>query len=130
MKIEELTTATFHQKIADMDDDPKMWDYLSDRPCIVVFYLPCCSPCDSLMERLEELSVEYDTRFDIYKVNIKNEKRLAANFGVRTVPFLLFCPLTQEPQSAFGVMTKEELKNMIHRVLLRKPEDISKEEES
>lgn len=129
MKIEDLTTATFHEKVANMDADPQIWDYLGDKPCIVIFYTAWCSPCSSLMKRLEELSIVYNDQFYIYKVNVEKEKRLAVNFNVRTVPFLLFCPQTQEPESLLGFKDKSELKNMINRVLLKDPKSYVEEDE-
>ena len=118
MKIEELTTDSFQQKVANLNNDPSMWDYFGDKPCIVVFYTDWCSPCKSLISRLSEIAETYDDLFYIYKVNIAIEKRIAANLNIRTVPSMLYCPMNQEPQTAFGLVPREKIVEIIEDVLL------------
>ena len=119
MKTIELTTAEFHKKVADLSNDPKMWEYLGDKPCIVDFYASWCGPCKVLAPILDELAEEYKDKVLFYKVNTENEEQLAATFGIRSVPTLMFCPMKQEPQMAQGVLPKATLKDIIDRVLLK-----------
>lgn len=119
MKTIELTTAEFHKKVADLNADPNMWEYLGDKPCIVDFYASCCGPCKALAPVLDELAEEYKDKVYFYKVNTENEEQLAAMFAIRSVPTLLFCPMKQEPQMAQGVLPKATLKDIINRVLLK-----------
>lgn len=65
---------------------------MGSRPAIVDFYATWCGPCRTLAPILEELSEEYAGEVDIYKVDIDREQELAAAFGVRSVPTLLFTP--------------------------------------
>lgn len=118
MKIEELTTDSFQKKVANLNNDPAMWDYFGDNPCIVLFFTAWCTPCKVLIERLEELAKTYENSFYIYMVNIEKNRQIAVSFNVQTVPCLLYCPLKQEPQTAFGLFSKEEITDMIDNVLL------------
>ena len=69
---------------------------------------------------LEELAAEYGDRIYIYKVNTEESQDLAAAFGIRSIPTLLFIPLEGDPQMAVGAMPKATLKANIDRILLGK----------
>ena len=56
---------------------------------------------------------------DIYKVNVDEEEELAALFGIRSVPSLLFVPMNGTPQMAQGALPKKNLKEAIQNVLLK-----------
>ena len=61
-----------------------------------------------------------DGQIVIYKVNTMNEQELAADFGIRSIPSLLFIPMNGKPQMAQGAMGKEDFKRIIDSVLLGK----------
>ena len=67
---------------------------------------------------LEELSEEYKDQINIYKVNTEEEPELAALFGIRSIPSLLFVPMNGKPQMAAGALPKEVLKEIIDKELL------------
>ena len=69
---------------------------------------------------LEELAAEYDGQIVIYKVNTMNEETLAADFGIRSIPTLLFIPVNGKPQVAQGAMGKADFKRIIDSFLLGK----------
>ena len=66
-------------------------------------------------------SEEYAGEVDIYKVDIDREQELAAAFGVRSVPTLLFIPARGMPQMATGALPKETLREAIGELLLKLP---------
>ena len=59
-------------------------------------------------------------KLDIYKVDTEKEEGLAASFGIRSIPSLLFCPMNGQPQMAKGAMGKADFKKAINEVLLKK----------
>lgn len=120
MKTIELTQAEFLSKVADYKANPSKWEYLGDKPAIVDFYASWCGPCKALSPVLEELAQEYDGQIYIYKVNTENEQELASDFGIRSIPSLLFIPMGQDPQMSQGAMPKASLKEAIDKVLLKK----------
>jgi thioredoxin 2 len=69
---------------------------------------------------LEELAKEYDGQIYIYKIDTDKEQELAAAFGIRSIPTILFCPMNENPQMAQGALPKDVLKNAIDEVLLKK----------
>lgn len=120
MKAKELTKAEFLTKVVNYEANPSEWKYLGARPCLVDFYAAWCGPCRMVAPILEELAGEYEGKIDIYKVDTEKEQELAAAFGIRSIPSLLFCPKEGKPQMVQGAMSKPDLKKMIDEVLLAK----------
>lgn len=115
-----ITKADFLAKVANYEANPTEWIYLGDKPCIVDFYANWCGPCKRLAPILDELAKEYAGEIYIYKVDTEKERELAAVFGIRSIPTLLFCPMGENPQMAQGALPKEQLKEAIDKVLLKK----------
>ena len=120
MKTIHLTKADFLKKVAGCEKNPQEWKYLGDKPVIIDFYATWCGPCKALSPVLEELAAEYGDQIYIYKVDTGEEQELAAVFGIRSVPSLLFIPREGQPQMALGAMPKGALKEHIDRILLSK----------
>ena len=118
MKTIALTKADFLKKVADYEKNPEEWKYLGDKPALIDFYASWCGPCRKLAPIPEELATEYAGKIDIYKVDVDKEPQLATIFGVQSIPTLLFCPMTAQPQIATGFMDKEALQQAISQVLL------------
>lgn len=120
MKTIELTKADFLTKVMDYENNPNEWKYLGDKPAIIDFYASWCGPCKMVAPILEELAEEYDGQIYIYKVNTEEEQELAAMFGIRSIPSILFIPMEGQPQMAMGAMPKSSFKEAIDSVLLKK----------
>lgn len=116
----KLTKADFLTKIHNYEKDMKTWKYLGDKPAVIDFYADWCGPCKQIAPILEELAVEYGDDIYIYKVDVDSEEELAAVFGIRSIPSMLFIPMEGEPQMATGAAPKTELKQTIDKVLLKK----------
>lgn len=115
-----LTKAEFLAKVANYETNPTEWKYLGDKPCIIDFYASWCGPCKTIAPILEDLAKEYDGQIYIYKVDTEAEQELAAAFGIRSIPTVLFCPVGENPQMAQGAMPKDAFKQAIEEVLLKK----------
>ncbi len=122
MKTINLTKADFLEKIANYEANPTEWNYLGDKPAIIDFYADWCGPCKMVAPILEELAEEYKDQIYIYKVDTEKEQELAAAFGIRSIPSLLFIPQEGQPQMAQGALPKASFKDAIEQVLLKKEE--------
>ncbi len=119
--MEHLTKQTFLKKVFNYEAN-KDWKFEGKLPCIIDFYADWCQPCKIVAPILEELSVEFDGKINIYKVNTEQEVELASAFGIRSIPSMLFCPAEGQPQMAVGALPKETLIQAINDVLLKKQE--------
>ena len=87
---------------------------------LIDFYADWCGPCKAIAPTLEELAAEYEGQIYIYKIDTEQEQELAAAFGIRSIPSLLFVPMDGQPQMSAGAMSKPQLKEAIDKVLLKK----------
>jgi thioredoxin 1 len=112
-----LTYETFKTKVFDFEKHQE-WKFEGDKPCLIDFWAAWCGPCRMIAPILEELSEEYKDQINIYKVDTEAEQELAAMFGIRSIPSLLFVPMNGKPQMAAGALPKEVLKEIIDKELL------------
>ncbi len=117
--MEHLTKQTFLDKVFNYEKN-KDWKFEGDLPCLIDFYADWCGPCKMVAPILEELSSEYKDKINIYKVDTEAEQELAAAFGIKSIPSLLFCPKDGQPQMAMGALPKDAMKGAIEEVLLNK----------
>lgn len=115
--IEHLTKETFLEKVFNYEKNQN-WSFAGDKPCLIDFYADWCAPCRMVAPILEDLSKEYDGKINIYKIDTEAEQELAAVFGIRSIPSLLFCPVDGRPQMAQGALPKDSLKEAIDKILL------------
>lgn len=118
--VKHLTKSEFLAKVANYEQNPQEWKYLGDKPAIIDFYASWCGPCKALAPVLDELANEYGNQIYIYKVDTEAERELAAAFGIRSIPSLLFVPMQGQPQMAQGALPKTALIEAINQVLLGK----------
>jgi len=115
--MEHLTKETFLKKVFDYEKN-RDWKYEGDLPAIIDFYADWCAPCRMVAPILEELSKEYAGKIKVYKVDTDKEQELAAVFGIRSIPSILFIPKKGKPQMAMGAMPKDAFVEAINTVLM------------
>jgi len=114
--LEHLTKETFKEKVFNFEAN-KEWKFEGNKPCLIDFYADWCGPCKMVAPILEELATEYKGKLDIYKVDTEDQQELAAMFGVRSIPSLLFVPTDGQPQMAMGALPKDSFHKAIKEVL-------------
>ena len=117
-KMEHLTKQTFQEKVFNYEKN-KEWKFEGELPCIIDFYAEWCQPCKMIAPTLEELSKEYEGKVNIYKVNTEDQQELAGAFGIKSIPSLLFVPMTEQPQMVQGALPKENFIEIIKTILLK-----------
>ena len=120
MKPIHLTKAEFLKKVVDYEGNPTEWKYLGEKPAIIDFYASWCGPCKRVAPILDELAAEYGDKIVIYKIDTEQEQELAAAFGIRSIPTLLFVPMEGKPQMVQGAIGKADFEKIIQEVLLAK----------
>jgi thioredoxin 1 len=82
----------------------------SATPVLVDFWAEWCGPCKMLAPVLDELANEYAGKVRIGKVNIDNEQNLAAQYGIQSIPTLLFFKKGEVTEQVIGMRSKRDLK--------------------
>jgi len=111
-----LDAASFKEKVFNYETS-KEWNYNGKVPAILDFYADWCGPCKQLSPVLEQIQKEYAGKIQIYKINTDKQKELAATFGIRSLPTIVFVPMEGEPQAAMGFRPKNDLETMIAEIL-------------
>lgn len=119
-KVKYLNTEEFKTLVYDYKASPNMFVFNGDKPVIVDFYADWCGPCKRLGPILDELSVEYGDKIQIYKVNTDKNQDLARFFKVSSIPYLFFIPMGgEQPAGQAGLVPKADLKKLIDEFLLK-----------
>ncbi len=95
------------------------------QPVLVDFWAPWCGPCRALGPLLERLEAAYAGRFRLVKVNSDQHPELAAQFNVRSIPYVVAF-VDGQPVNAFvGALPESQLRAFID-ALLPNPSEIER----
>ena len=83
------------------------------RPVVVDFWANWCAPCHAMTPIMRRLSKEFDEKVIFAKVDIDNNRDLAAQFNVRSVPTLVFFRNGKEWDRLTGTKSHKELRKAI-----------------
>lgn len=64
----------------------KVLDASFTKPVLVDFWAPWCAPCRALTPTLEKLETEFQGKFILAKINTEEEKEIAAQFRIMSIP--------------------------------------------
>lgn len=113
--METLTLETFKSKIFDFEKE-KEWTYRGELPAVIDFYADWCGPCRQLAPIIDELAQEYGGKIQFFKIDTDKSPELAALFGVRGIPALLFVPKDGEPAMNSGFVPKDGLQRAFQEI--------------
>ncbi len=117
----QLNKELFLNDIFDYEKS-RDWKYKDSLPAIIDFYADWCGPCKMVAPVLEQISNEYGGRVKVYKIDTEAEQELAAVFGIRSIPSLLFIPVEGQPQMLAGALPKNAIEKIMGDVFFNEAE--------
>jgi thioredoxin 1 len=91
----EFTDANFKTDVLD-----------SDKLTVIDFWAEWCGPCRAIGPVIEELAKEYEGKVNIGKVNVDHNPQVSMNYGITSIPAILFVKGGQVVDKLVGAQPK------------------------
>lgn len=82
-------------------------------PVLVDFWAPWCGPCRMIAPTVEQLATELAGQAKVCKLNVDENTKLAARYGVTGIPTLIIFKNGQIVDRFVGVQSKERLRDAL-----------------
>ncbi len=86
----------------------------SNIPVVVDFYADWCGPCKMLAPVIETLAAELEGKVKIGKLNVDDAPETARNYGIMSIPTLLYIKNGEVVNKTVGVVSKTEIEQIIN----------------
>ncbi|HEX6543973.1 MAG TPA: thioredoxin [Ktedonobacterales bacterium] len=104
----EVTDQSFGEKVLQ-----------SDKPVIVDFWAPWCTPCLRMAPTYEKLANEYAGKITFAKLNTDDNQGTAFRLGIQGIPTMIIFSGGKEVDRVVGLVPGEVLKRHLDSVSAR-----------
>ena len=89
----------------------------SGKPVVIDFWAEWCIPCKKIAPIIDELAEQYEGRVTIGKYNVEESLDVATEFGIRSIPTILFFRDGKLVDKNVGSISKSNLEEKINALL-------------
>ena len=89
----------------------------ADTLVVVDFWAAWCGPCKMIAPIIEELAEQYEGKVKVGKLDVDENQNSAVNYGVRSIPTVLFFKGGQVADTIIGAMPKEAFVERIEKLV-------------
>ena len=108
MAIEQIKDADFQQSVLESSNN---------QPVLVDFWAEWCGPCKMLTPTINEVADDYKDKAVIGKLNVDENPTIAAEYGIRSIPSLLFFKDGKVQKQIMGAVAKEEISSALDELI-------------
>ena len=102
----EFTTKNFQDEVLN-----------SNIPVLVDFWAEWCGPCRAIAPIIDELGETFNNTASIGKVNVDSESDISSEYGITSIPTLLFFKDGKVVDKHIGNATKSQLEEKLNSLI-------------
>ena len=98
--------------------DTNFKDILASKSVVLVdFWASWCGPCRMLSPIVDDVAEAFAGRIEVAKCNVDDQEDIAAEYGIRSIPTLLFFKDGVVADKTVGLVGKAEIESKINNLL-------------
>ena len=103
-----------NEHIHHVTDDSFAADVLqSAEPVLVDYWAEWCGPCKMIAPLLDDIATDYAGRLKVVKLNIDDNQKTPASYGIRGIPTLMLFKNGNVEATTVGALSRAQLVTFI-----------------
>ncbi len=106
------------EEIVNVSDDTFEEEVLQNElPVLVDFWAVWCAPCQIVVPTLEYLTQSYKDKLKVVKLNVDENMKISAQYGITSIPALLLLKGGELKETVIGAQPQDKIVDVISKHL-------------